>query len=91
MNELAQKLKDMLALRSSYRRVFDQSDSAQRVLRHLCKVGFVGRTTFVHGDSHQTARNEGMREIVVSILRFIHRDDDALRKQIEQAYEQEQI
>lgn len=89
MNEITQKLADALALKSSYREVFGKSEASQRVLRHLCKIGYVGRTTFVPGDTNQTMLNEGMRRIVVSILKYVNQSDDQLRRQIEQAYKEQ--
>ena len=58
---------------ASYRAVFLTPDG-KRVLNHLCKVGFVNDTTYVNANSHESAHREGMRRVVLSILRFIDRD-----------------
>jgi len=88
-SRLSQLLKDAFALRQSYRTVFDKSDSGQRVLRHLMKIGFITRSPIVAGDHDQTMANIGMQRIVQSILRYICANDDDLRKQIELAYQAE--
>jgi hypothetical protein len=57
-------------LHEHYKVVFSSKDG-EIVLSHLCKTGFVMDTTHVPGDSHETAHREGMRRIVVSILKFL--------------------
>ena len=57
-------------LNEHYKAVFNSKDG-EIVLEHLCKTGFVLDTTHVPGDSHETAHREGMRRIVVSILKFL--------------------
>ncbi len=84
MSELADRIADRIRLKASYQRTFDAPDG-KRVLRHLMRVGFVTKSTFVAGDPHQTAMNEGSRRIVLSIIRFIATDDAALIKQLEEA------
>lgn len=91
MNPLGQRLTDALALRSSYRTVFDEkSIPAKRVLRHLMKVGYITRTPFVGGDSHETALNLGAQRLVQSLLKYIYSDDDAIRRAIEESHQQEE-
>jgi len=85
-----EQIADMLNLQDSYRRVFDKaSPDVERVIRHLCKVGFVTRSTFVPNDPNQTAMNEGSRRLVLSILRFVHADQKKMVEQIESQYETE--
>ncbi len=60
-------------LHDSYKAVFDTKDG-ERVLEHLCHVAYVNTPSYVTGDSHETAHREGMRRIVLSILRFLQRD-----------------
>lgn len=79
---------DRLALHDSYRRVFDPSSpDAQKVLQHLCKAGFVFDSSFVAGDPHRTSFNEGKRHLMLSLLRFVNRSPEELRKQIETQYD----
>lgn len=63
---------DLKQLHDSYRAVFDSKDG-ERVLTHLCKVGFVNDTSYVSGDPYETAHREGQRRLVLSILRFLDR------------------
>lgn len=63
-----------LRLRDDYRAVFD-SPRGKKVLRHICAVGFVTRSTMVAGGSDLTAYNEGMRNLALSILKFVYKDD----------------
>lgn len=85
MSDIADAIRDRLALHGSYRVVFDPgSPHVRRVLRHLCKVGHVLDTTFVAGDPYQTALHEGERRMVLSLLRFIHKNPESLIKQLEE-------
>ena len=54
------------------------------VLDHLCKTGFIFESTYVQGDSHGTAHNEGMRRIVVSILKFLNKKPEDFKNMINQ-------
>lgn len=88
---MTQELIDRLALRQSYRTLFDaKSEHGQRVLRHLMRVGFVTRCPFVAGDPHETAMNIGMQRIVQSILKFVYGSDEAIRRAIEESHKQEE-
>jgi hypothetical protein len=53
----------------SYGAVFSTKEGAE-VLAHICREGFVFKTTFVAGDPQQTALNEGSRRLALSILRM---------------------
>ena len=64
-----------------YKKVFDTREG-QLVLNHLCKTGFVLDTTHVPGDSHETAHREGMRRIVVSILRFVEKKPEDFKNML---------
>lgn len=79
-------IRNRIDVHSSYERVF-QSPDGHRVLRHLMKVGFVTSSTFVAGDPHATAMNEGSRRLALSILKFVCKDHNALVKQIEEGIE----
>ena len=66
-----------------YKKVFETKDG-QIVLDHLCKTGFIFESTYVQGDSHGTAHNEGMRRIVVSILKFLNKKPEDFKNMINQ-------
>ena len=66
-----------------YKKVFDSKDG-QIVLEHLCKTSFIFESTYVQGDSHGTAHNEGMRRIVVSILKFLNKKPEDFKNMINQ-------
>ena len=50
----------------------------EAVLNHLASIGYVNDPTYVPGDTHETAHREGMRRIVISILRFIDKSPQEL-------------
>ena len=54
------------------------TDSGNRVLNYLCKIAHVNEAPYVPGDTHETAHREGMRRVVLSILRFIDKDPQEL-------------
>ena len=54
------------------------TDSGNRVLNYLCKIAHVNEATYVPGDTHETAHREGMRRVVLSILRCIDKDPQEL-------------
>jgi len=66
----------------AYRKVFDTPDG-QMVLSHIMREGFITETTFVAGDSHQTALNEGSRRLALGICRYALKDESQLLKIIE--------
>jgi len=68
---------------AAYVRVFN-TDDGKFVLAHLMKEGFVLDTTFVPGDTHRTAMNEGSRRLVLSILKYVNKDHKEIVNQIEQ-------
>ncbi len=82
MSRLLDMMRDQTHLHAAYQRVFETPDG-QLVLRHLMKTGYVFETTFVAGDTHRTALNEGSRRMVLSIVKFVKRDHKELVKQIE--------
>jgi hypothetical protein len=67
----------MSELHTDMRAVF-LTESGNRVLNYLCKIAHVNEATYVPGDTHETAHREGMRRVVLSILRFIDRDPQEL-------------
>lgn len=52
--------------------------TGQRVLNHLCKISYVNDSSYCPGDTHESAHREGMRRVVLSILRFIDKDPQEL-------------
>lgn len=85
---LLQRLGDALAMRKAYRTIFSTEDG-KIVLRHLCKNGCVTSPAFVAGDAQTTAYNNGKRDIVLAMLRYVHSSDDDIRRAIEETYKQE--
>lgn len=65
-------------LRESYRTVFE-SPQGQRVLWHIANSGYVGKSTFVRGDIHETILREGQRRLALSILRYVYRTEAELQ------------
>jgi hypothetical protein len=88
MQQLTEILLRRKEIQKSYRQVFNTEDG-KLVLSHLMKNGFITKTTFVAGDPHQTAMNEGSRRVVLSILAFMNRDEKEMQKQIEQELQNE--
>lgn len=79
-------IRNRIDVHSSYERVF-RSPDGERVLRHIMRVGFVTSSTFVAGDPHATAMNEGSRRLALSILKFVCKDHASMIKQIEEGIE----
>jgi hypothetical protein len=70
-------------LHNAYRAVFNTPDG-EEVLKHLCKTAFVYDTSYASGDPYETVHREGMRRVVLSILRFVERDPAEIYKLINQ-------
>lgn len=51
-------------------RVFETSGDGQTVLADLCE-SYMDRSSFVPGDSHATAFNEGQRSVVLAIFALL--------------------
>tara|TARA_R100000808_G_C2112863_1_gene126426 strand:+ start:595 stop:852 length:258 start_codon:yes stop_codon:yes gene_type:complete len=75
--------KDIVKLQEQYKSVFESKDG-QVVLAHICKVGYVLDSTFVPGDSHGSAHNEGMRRLALSILKFLKKKPEDFSQMLEQ-------
>lgn len=75
-------LKERIHVHAAYKRVFGTEDG-KTILKHLMKEGFVFDTTFVAGDPHKSAMNEGSRRVILSIMRFVAKDHRELVNQIE--------
>lgn len=83
---IQQMLSNKARVRMEYQRAFD-GPSGEFVLKHLMKVGMVTESTFVKGDPYETAMNEGMRRLVLSILKQVNGTDrnmDLVQEQIQQ-------
>jgi len=78
---LAKKPLGLEKLNEHYKKVFASKDG-EIVLAHLCKTGFVFETTHCPGDSHETAHREGMRRVVVSILKFLNKKPEDFKNMI---------
>jgi hypothetical protein len=73
---------DTVRLNDAYRATFHTPDG-DLVLRHLMKSFHVYRPTF-SSNAAEAAFKEGQRHVVLSILRFICRDPEQLKKQLEE-------
>ena len=63
-------MKQIEDLKLAYRRTFDTDDGAT-VLTDLKTRFAFEQTTFVQGDPHQTAFNEGQRSAILLIARML--------------------
>ena len=67
--------KQLVELRLAYRRVFN-TDDGQKVLADLKKRSSFEATTFVSGDPHTSAFNEGQRAAVLLIVRMLSEEKE---------------
>jgi hypothetical protein len=82
-----QRITEILLKRKEIQKLYKQvfgTDEGKKVLAHLMRNGFIAKSTFVAGDPHQSAMNEGSRRVVLSILTFMNKNEDEMQKQIEQ-------
>jgi hypothetical protein len=86
--QIKKAIEEKLLIHGIYQRVFDNEDG-RAVLRHLMRNGFVMDSTFVPGDPHKTALNEGSRRIVLSIFRYVNKTPRDVAMEIEQAYKEQ--
>ena len=82
---MAQRQPKLNELHDAYRALFSTPDG-KLVLEHLCKSAFVYDSTYVAGDSHETAHREGQRRIILSILRFCDKDPKEIQAMMEKIY-----
>lgn len=73
---------DRAELARAYRDTFS-TPQGQLVLKHLITTCGVLQPTYVRGDSHDTAHNEGRRDVAVGILRMLNTDPEALADMME--------
>ena len=67
--------KQVEQLKLAYRRTFN-TDDGQRVLDDLMKRFSFGATTFVSGDPHTSAFNEGQSAAVLLIVRMLSEEKE---------------
>jgi hypothetical protein len=68
-------LKQVEELKLAYRRTFN-TDDGQRVLADLKRRASFDATTFVSGDPHTSAFNEGQRAAVLLIVRMLSEEKE---------------
>lgn len=88
IKDRVRQLIDKKADAAAYRRLFDSADG-KRVLRHLMRVGFVTKPTFVSGDTEQSTLNEGSRRLVLSIMKAALCDSAVIEQQIQEGMQDE--
>jgi len=76
------KIIDLTRLNNAYKAVFSSPDG-DLVLKHLMKTFHVYRPTF-SSSATDTAFKEGQRHVVLSVLRFVCKDQEQLKKYIEE-------
>lgn len=83
-------LKDLFAKRDSlarsYRAVFETPEG-EVVLAHLAKTCHLFTPTFVRGDPHMSALQEGERRVVLSIMKILDTDFAQLQAMMEEQNE----
>jgi hypothetical protein len=79
---------EYLATISDYQQTFN-SPAGQKVLLHIMQSCGIMSSSFVKGDSHVTAFNEGQRSVVVQILKTLKIDLRKLEEQIRQQPERD--
>lgn len=75
---------------TDYKTVFE-TESGKQVLYDLAKMTGAYSQSYVTGDSLETARNEGKREVYNYIIRLLEGQHDALHRQFYQDVAQEQM
>jgi len=63
------------SMRQKYQALFS-SPLGDEVLTHICKQGFVTRSTFTKNEQQETMLNEGSRRLALSILKFAKNQND---------------
>jgi hypothetical protein len=76
------RIADISRLNDAYKATFTSPDG-DLVLKHLMKTFNVYKPTFTT-DPATTAFREGQRHVVLSILRFVCRDKEQIKKYIEE-------
>ena len=84
-NRILDFLRGKQEIKNAYRAVFD-NPNGQAVLKHLSENCYVFSPTYVPNDPNETAHREGMRRVVLSIIRELNSPDDILTKMIEENF-----
>lgn len=71
--------KDILTKRSDYQKCFETAEG-QRVLKDLMAFCKYRDSTFVTGDPHATAFNEGMRRVALRVVKFLNMTEEEITK-----------
>lgn len=87
MKNFLEILRERERIHAAYIRVFESPDG-QVVLAHLMKQAHVFKTTFVANDPNQTAMNEGMRRLVLSIIAYLAKDSTWFTEQARKQQEE---
>lgn len=72
-------LRAMLTKSTDYKKCFETAEG-QRVLQdlmHFCKYR---DSTFVSGDPHATAFNEGMRRVALRVVKFLNMTEEEITR-----------
>jgi hypothetical protein len=67
------------ALKKQYQLTFE-TPAGQAVLRHIAKLGHLFASTYVAGDSHESARREGERRMVLNIVKAVYGEEIDIEK-----------
>jgi hypothetical protein len=86
--DATRKPREALSLRHAYRAAFS-TDEGRIVLADLCKSACITSSAFTMASDRQTAYDNGARDLVLGILRKIHRNDSDLLDQIEELTKQQ--
>ncbi len=78
---MLQRLHDALSMRRAYRAVFATPDG-KKVLHDLCRSAHITSSAFTAKCDRITAYDNGARDLVLGILKTIHRNDEDLHTQI---------
>lgn len=71
--------KDIMTRSRDYKICFDTPEG-QRVLKDLVQFCKYRDSTFVAGDPHATAFNEGMRRVALRIIKFLNMTEEEINK-----------
>jgi len=70
-------------IEESYKVVFNNPDG-QRVLKHLMHTAYMTQTSYAPGDPNETAHREGMRRLVLAIIKQLRMNTGDLKSKLEE-------
>lgn len=73
------KISDIITKSSDYKKCFESLEG-QRVLKDLMNFCKYRDTSFIQGDPHSTAFNEGMRRVFLRVVKFLNMTEEELEK-----------